>query len=71
MATSDPRASFDILSNIDCDSKTSIVTDADIKTLTTFKDAAESAVVKDVFESVIAILTLARVSFPVRFSLLR
>ena len=71
MATPDPRAGFNTLSNINCDSEVAIVMNADIKSLAAFKDTAESTLVKEVFESVIVILTLARVSFPVRISSLR
>lgn len=59
-----------MLPNIDYDSAATTAWDADIKSLTTFKDTVVPALVKDLLESVIAVLTLVRVSFPIRSSLL-
>ena len=70
METSDPCTGRDTIPNIGCDPETIIAMNADIKSLTTLKDTFEPAVVKGVFESVIAILTLVKVIFPVPFSLL-
>ena len=70
METSDPWAGRDTIPNIGCDPETTVTMSADIKSLATLKDTFEPAQVKGVFESVIAILTLVKVSFPVRFSLL-
>lgn len=70
METSDPWTGRDTILNIGCDPETTIAMNADIKSLATLKDTFEPAPVKGVFESVVGILTLVKVGFPVRFSLL-
>jgi hypothetical protein len=45
--------------------------DADVKSLATFKEKVESALVKDLLEPVIAILTNVKVGFSAEFSLSR
>ena len=70
MAASESRAICDTVPNIDCHSEATVALNTDIRSLTTSKDRVEPALAKEVFESVIAILTLVRVSVPVRFPLL-
>ena len=49
--------------NVEPHSVTTAVLNADIETLTAFKDTIEVAPVKAVFESIIVILTLVKVRF--------
>ncbi|KAF9778164.1 hypothetical protein BJ322DRAFT_500310 [Thelephora terrestris] len=60
MATAGPQAGFNTLPIIFCHPETTVAMDADIQSLTTFKDTADSTPVKDVFEPVIAILTIVK-----------
>jgi hypothetical protein len=70
MTTLEPGATLDTLPNVDCHPATTAALDTDTKSLTISKNAVKPALVKDLFESVVSILTLAEVSLPVRFSLL-
>jgi len=71
MTTPRPWAVGDIPTNVAQHEMTTAVLNADIDTLTAFKDTIESIPVKGVFESVIGILTLVRVSLPTSFPLSR
>ena len=64
MTTPGPWAVGDIPTNVAQHETTTAVLNAEIETLTTFKDIVESIPVKAVFESVIGILTLVRVRIP-------
>ena len=66
MTTSEPRAAGET-PDIKSRSVTIAMLNADIETLAAFKDTVEATPVKVVFESVIVILTLVRVRFPVLF----
>ena len=63
MTTVEPRAIGGSLPNIESHLATTTMINADIETLTAFKDIVEVAPVKAVFESIIAILTLVKVRF--------
>lgn len=67
MATLKPPAIGDTPSNVYPHSTMAAALNADIQSLTTFKDMVQDATVKEVFESVIAILTLIRVRFSPQF----
>ena len=61
MTTPEPWAVGDIPTNVAHHETMTEILDADIGTLTAFKDTVESAPVKAVFESAIGILILVRV----------
>ena len=66
MTTFEPWAANDS-PNAEHRSATTAVLSAHLETLNAFKDMVEAVPVKAVFESVIVILTLVRVRFPVLF----
>jgi len=70
MTTPESWAVGDTPPNIEHQPAITAVLNAEINTLTVFKDSIESTPIKAVFESVIAILTLVRVRFPVLVPLL-
>ena len=63
MNASEPLADGDTPPDVESRSATTAVLNADIGTLTAFKDIVHATPVKTVFESVIVILTLVRVRF--------
>ena len=67
MATLEPRGVDDIPSIIEHHPAITTTLNADIETLTTFKDTLEATPVKPIFESIIVILTLVRVRLLVLF----
>ena len=66
-----PRAVSDIPSTVGCHLAATAVLNTDIETLTAFKDAVEVSPVKEIFESIIAILTLVKVGLLVLLPFLR
>jgi hypothetical protein len=71
MATPESQANCNTLPEVDCDLKTTVAMDADVKLLANFKDKVDFTLVKDVFEPVIAILTIVKVGFSAGFPLSR
>jgi len=71
MTTLEPWAIGDTPTNVAQHEAITAVLNADIETLTTLKDTIESIPVNGVFESVIGILTLVRVSLLTPFPLSR
>ena len=64
MITPEPSAVGDTSPNIEQCSTTTAVLNADIESLTAFKDDIEAAPVRAVFESITVFLTLVRVGIP-------
>jgi len=71
MATLEPWGIDDISSPIEHHPAITVILDTDIETHTAFKDTLEATSIKPIFESIIAILTLVRVSLLVLFPFLR
>jgi len=67
MTTPEPWAVGDISTNVTHHSTTTATLSAEIKVLTAFKSIVEFTPAKAIFESVIVVLTLVRVSFLVPF----
>ena len=61
MTVLEPQVVVDVPPNVEGNSTTTAVLNADIRILTAFKDIVETAPGKGVFESAIVILTLIRV----------
>ena len=59
--------SSDVTSNPESDSAKAAVLDANIETLTAFRDMVEATPLKAIFESVVPILTIVRVRLLVLF----
>lgn len=70
MATLEPWGVDDISSAIGHHPAITAILDIDIETLTAIKDTLEATSIKPIFESIIAILTLVRVSLLVLFPFL-
>jgi len=68
MATLEPWEVDDIPATIEHHPAVTAILNTDIETFTAFKDTLKATPVKAIFESIIVILTLVRVSLRVLFS---